>query len=211
MTENGTVDIFAPGSGARAYGPYPYRVRGRVRSGVVLWLAGRDDELDRVFALPAETGAGPQMPLFVTVRQARAYASRRGRGPDPFEPGVLELARVQHWLEDPARRKLPPGAVLDAWNFFEDLARGLDAPHELPHQEKPHNSAYEKLFGGESAEWTPAEQGAVLELLTAGVELWNSCPVVVNPRSRNRADSRSEIALRAGVNPGARALRGGPD
>ncbi|MGW1779436.1 hypothetical protein ACWCQQ_09880 [Streptomyces sp. NPDC002143] len=105
MTETGTADIFAPGSGARAYGPYPYRVRARERgrSGVVLWIAGRDDEPDRVLALPVETGAGPQVPLFVTVRQARAYTSRRGRRPDAFEPGVLELARVQHWLEDPAR------------------------------------------------------------------------------------------------------------
>ncbi|MEV1065159.1 hypothetical protein [Streptomyces sp. NPDC050263] len=126
----------------------------------------------------------------MTVRQARVYASRRGRKPDTFEPEVLELARVQHWLEDPSRRKLPPGAVLEAWNFFEDLARGLDAPHALPHQEEPHNSAYEKLFGGESAEWTPAEQRAVLELLAAGVALWNSCPVTLNPRSVKASGSR---------------------
>lgn len=86
------------------------------------------------------------------------------------------------------RRKVPPGAVLDTWNFFEDLARGLDAVHRLPQQGAVHNSAYEKLFGGESAAWTPDEQRAVLELITAGVELWNSCPVIVNPCSVTVSD-----------------------
>ncbi|MBK6012850.1 hypothetical protein JHN45_17045 [Streptomyces sp. MBT53] len=81
------------------------------------------------------------------------------------------------------RRKVPPGAVLETWNFFEDLARSLHAVHRLPLQGAVHNSAYEKLFGGESAAWTPDEQRAVLELITAGVELWNTCPVIVNPCS----------------------------
>ncbi|PZH05457.1 hypothetical protein C1I97_18755 [Streptomyces sp. NTH33] len=81
------------------------------------------------------------------------------------------------------RRHVPPGAVLEAWNFFEDLARGLGGVHRLPRQKAVHNSAYEKLFGGECAAWAPDEQRAVLELITAGVELWNSCPVVVKPCS----------------------------
>ncbi|MFG2409382.1 hypothetical protein ACGFR8_34585 [Streptomyces brevispora] len=117
----------------------------------------------------------------MTVRQARVYASRRGRQPATSGANVLELVRVQHWLEDPVRRKVPQGAVLDAWNFFEDLARGLDAVHRLPQQAAAHNSAYEKLFGGESDAWTTGEQRAVLELITAGVELWNACPVLVKP------------------------------
>ncbi|MFH9552917.1 hypothetical protein [Streptomyces sp. NPDC017435] len=93
------------------------------------------------------------------------------------------------------RRSVPSGAVLEAWNFFEDLARGLGEVHRLPPQSAVHHGAYEKLFGGECAEWTAAEQRAVLELITAGVELWNSCPVIVKPRSgivsaRGRPDPR---------------------
>lgn len=160
---------------------YAYRVRGRGRSAVVLWMGGQGDELDQVYAL-AEAGRW-QVPAFVTVRQARVYVSRRGRRLATSEADTLELVRVQHWLEDPVRRKVQPGAVLDTWNFFEDLARGLDAVHRLPQQGAVHNSAYEKLFGGESAAWTPDEQRSVLELITAGVELWNSCPVIVNPCS----------------------------
>lgn len=158
-----------------------YRVRGRGRSAVVLWIGGRGDEPDQVYAL-AEAGRS-RVPVFVTVRRARVYVSRRGLRPATSEADTLELVRVQHWLEDPVRRKVPSGSVLETWNFFEDLARGLDAVQRLPQQEAVHNSAYEKLFGGESAAWTPDEQRAVLELITAGVELWNSCPVTVNPCS----------------------------
>ncbi|MFF4836497.1 hypothetical protein [Streptomyces sp. NPDC001315] len=120
--------------------------------------------------------------MFVTGRQTRAYVRRHGWQSAASEAGTLELVRVQHWLDDPIHRKVPAGAVLEAWNFFEDLARGVDAVHRLPRQGAVHDSAYDKLFGGESAVWTPAEQRAVLELITAGVELWETCPVIANPR-----------------------------
>lgn len=159
---------------------YAYRIRGVGRGGVVLWVGGEGDEPDQVVAL-ADAGRR-RVPVFVTVRQARVYASRRGWKPVTSEADTLELARVQHWLEDPARRRVPSGAVLEAWNFFEDLARGLGEVHgRLPQQGVVHNSAYEKLFAGECAEWTPAEQRAVRELIVAGVRLWNSCPVIVKP------------------------------
>ncbi len=148
---------------------------------MILWIGGRGDELDQVLALPEADRR--RVPVFTTVRQARVYVSRRGRRLVTSEVSTLELTRVQHWLENPVRRHVPPGAVLDAWNFFEDLARGLGGVHRLPQQGAVHNSAYEKLFGGECAVWTPDEQRAVLELITAGVELWNSCPVVVKPCS----------------------------
>lgn len=164
-------------AGARLHA---YRVRGLDRGAVVLWVGGADDEPDRVFTLPK--GALRRVPVFVTARQTRTYLRRHGRRPAAFEVGTLELARVQRWLDAPARRKVPAGAVLETWNFVEDLARGLDAPHLLPRQGALHDAAYDKLFGGEPAAWTPAERRAVVELLTAGVQLWNTCPVVAAPR-----------------------------
>ncbi|AYG81912.1 hypothetical protein DWB77_04079 [Streptomyces hundungensis] len=181
MTEIETDDGPAVGARRTRGNLYAYRVRGRVRSAVVLWAGGRGDEPDRVCTAP-DDGPG-QVPVFVTVRQARMYARRRGWKPATPEAGTLELRRIEHWLEDPRRRKAPPGPVLDAWNFFEDLARGLEATTALPRQGPVHGNAYEKLFAGECAAWTPDEQHAVRELLTAGVELWNSCPVAANPRS----------------------------
>ncbi|WP_316528180.1 hypothetical protein [Kitasatospora brasiliensis] len=186
MTEIEMVDVFAAGHRGGRGSLYAYRVRGLGRSAVVLWVGGEGDEPDQVLTLPEVDRC--RVPVFMTVRQVRMYVSRRGRRLATPEADTLELTRVQRWLEDPVRRRVPAGAVLEAWNFFEDLARGLGGVHRLPRQGAVHDSAYEKLFGGECAAWTPAEQRAVLELVTAGVELWNSCPVIVNPCSTIAVD-----------------------
>lgn len=184
MATTGTADTCATGRRCPSGNLHAYRVRGHGRSAVVLWAGGRGDEPDHVCAWNA--AGRRQVPVFATARQARAYLTRQGRKPATPGTATLELARVQHWLHDPVRRTVPPGAALDAWNFFEDLARGLDARHRLPPQGAAHDSAYERLFGGGPAAWTPVEQRAVLELLTAGVELWNSCPVITHPRPAPR-------------------------
>ncbi|MFB6630204.1 hypothetical protein ACFCWY_09925 [Streptomyces sp. NPDC056362] len=187
MTKIERADVFAAGRRGGHGDLHAYRVRGRGRGAVVLWIGGEGDEPDQVLTLPEADRC--QVPVFVTVRQARMYVSRRGRGLATSETNTLELTRVQHWLEDPIRRGVPSGDVLEAWNFFEDLARGLGGIPWLPQQSAVHHSAYEKLFGDECRAWTPAEQHAVLELMTAGVELWNSCPVIVKPCSRIVFDS----------------------
>ncbi|WP_416483514.1 hypothetical protein [Streptomyces sp. CL12] len=90
------------------------------------------------------------------------------------EVGALELVRVERWLADPVWRRVPAGVVLEAWNFFEDMVRGLGEGRRLPRQGAVHGGAYEKLFAGECGDWSPDERRAVRELLTAGVELWGS-------------------------------------
>ncbi|MFI1868099.1 hypothetical protein [Streptomyces jumonjinensis] len=134
---------------------------------------------DRVFTLPGD--GCRRVPVFATDRQAGGCAYRRELRPASPAAGVLELVRVERWLDDPGLRTIPPGTVLEAWNSFEDPARGLDEVHRLPEQGAVHDSAYDRLIGGESSEWTSGERRAVLELMTAGAELWNSCPVA-NPR-----------------------------
>ncbi|MEU7021866.1 hypothetical protein ABZ990_14565 [Streptomyces sp. NPDC046203] len=185
-------DWFAAGHESEQESLYAYRIRGRGRGGVVLSIGGVGDTPDRVLALP--DGDRRRMPVFATAMQARRYAERRGRPLAYPEADTLELVRVQHWLADPVRRRVPAGAVLEAWNFFEDLTLGL-APDPLaadrPWRSAVHDSAYEKLFGGECDIWTPEEQGAVRELLTDGVELWNSCPVVVRPRVVRAATAKT--------------------
>ncbi|MFJ6663469.1 hypothetical protein [Streptomyces sp. NPDC091383] len=160
---------------------YAYRVRGAGRGGVVLWAGGRGDEPDRVLAV-AE-GGRRRVPVFVTGRQARAFAARRGWSLAASGPDTLELVRVERWLADPARRRVPAGAALEAWNFFEDLARGLGATRRLPRQGAAHHSAYERLCADECADWTPDERRAALDLLAAGVELWASVPSTRGRRS----------------------------
>ncbi|MFE2283415.1 hypothetical protein ACFXDJ_04485 [Streptomyces sp. NPDC059443] len=75
--------------------------------------------------------------------------------------------------------------MLEAWNFFEDLARGLHAVHGLPAQGAVHDSAYEKLFAGECGAWIRDERDRVVELLAVGVALWNGCPVLVRPHRKS--------------------------
>ncbi|MFJ9823311.1 hypothetical protein ACIRSU_02925 [Streptomyces sp. NPDC101160] len=187
MAKTRTADVLAAGRGGMNGNLYAYRVRGLGRGGVVLWNSGGDDEPDRVVALPGADRC--RVPVFVTVRQARVYVSRQGGWLATSETNTLDLTRVQQWLENPAGRPAPSGAVLESWNFFEDLARGLDEAHRLPRQSAVHNSAYEKLFGDACTAWTPVERRAVLELATAGMELWNSCPVILKPRSSIAFDS----------------------
>jgi hypothetical protein len=166
-------------------GLYPYRIRGRERSGLVVWASGADGPDDRVLTLRGDDG--PRVPLFVTCRQVTAHLRREGRTLETPEYHTLELERVQHWLDDPAGRRTPWGQVLDAWNFFEDLARGLGptpaAADLLSRQGAVHDSAYRNIFEAPPGRrWTPAEQHAVIDLLTAGTVLWNTCPIVRNPR-----------------------------
>ncbi|GAA4986706.1 hypothetical protein [Kitasatospora paranensis] len=168
-------------------GLYPYRIRGRERSGLVVWVNGTDGSDDRVLTEPGTDG--PRVPIFVTGRQATARLRRGGLALETPEYHTLELERVQHWLADPARRRPPWGEVLCAWNFFEDLARGLSPESGtavadlLPAQGPVHDSAYHAIFEAPpDRRWTPAEQRAVIDLLTAGTALWNTCPIVRNPR-----------------------------
>ncbi|MFJ2060515.1 hypothetical protein ACIOMM_31900 [Streptomyces sp. NPDC087908] len=72
------------------------------------------------------------------------------------------------------------GVLLEAWNFLEDLSLSLKTGPSLPSQGPIHDSAYEKIFGGEALEpttgkeaWTDEETAAVRELLRAGLELWD--------------------------------------
>ncbi|WP_330455899.1 hypothetical protein OIB37_02870 [Streptomyces sp. NBC_00820] len=188
MSKIDTTDECPAGELAGPGNLHTYRIRGLNRSALVLWSTGPEVTDDRV---PTVTVDGHRrVPVFATTRQARAFANRQGRDLITESDSTLELVRVQRWLADPARRAVPSGPVLDAWNFFEDLARGLRTEHSLPRQTAVHNDAYEKLFGGECSAWTPEERATVLELLTAGVELWETCPVVVNPRTPGDHSSR---------------------
>ncbi|MCX5204991.1 hypothetical protein OG897_26485 [Streptomyces sp. NBC_00237] len=152
---------------------YAYRIRGRERGGLVLWELGVGDGPDAVVSVP---GPAPRrVPVFTTARRARASERRQGHGRPVPQSALLDLERVQYWLEAPERRRVPAGPVLDAWNFFEDLGRGVGTVALLPVQGEVHNSAYEKLFGGECEAWTGEEASAVRELMAVGVALWNAC------------------------------------
>ncbi|MFC1409545.1 hypothetical protein ACEZCY_25195 [Streptacidiphilus sp. N1-12] len=149
------------------------RVQGRERDAVVVWAGSEEAEQDRV--LTVQGAGGRVLPVFRNEGQASRFLRGRGERLAARGPAFVGLAQVERWLKGPAERGIEAGWVLEAWNFLEDLARGLDAWQQLPAQGAVHNSAYDKLFGDEIATWTPEERAAVRELLTAGVTMWNSC------------------------------------
>jgi hypothetical protein len=107
------------------------------------------------------------------------YCDRNGwelirEGEATLDPGA-----VRRWVECPELGSVSAGLLLDAWNFFDDLSHSLTDGPPLPAQGPVHDSAYEKLFGGDALEptageaaWTDDEAVAVRELLRAGLDLW---------------------------------------
>ncbi|MEU3693045.1 hypothetical protein [Streptomyces narbonensis] len=151
---------------------HPYRVTSRRGALSVIWQAGEGDDLDTLAV--DERG---RLLAFHTVGTLGAYGADRGwdlaaeSGQDG--PASLDLDAVRTWLEGSRDRPAPTGLLLEAWNFFEDLARSVVADRPLPPRGAVHDGAYEKLFGTGGAEaWTDAEAAAASGLLRAGLDLW---------------------------------------
>lgn len=138
----------------------------------MIWQAGEGDDPDTL-ALD-ESG---RLLACHAVETLGTYAADRGwdlvaeSGPDG--PASLDLDAVRTWVDGRRDRPAPTGPLLEAWNFFEDLARSVVADRPLPSQGAVHDAAYEKLFGtGGAAAWTDEEAAAASGLLRAGLGLW---------------------------------------
>ncbi|MGW3230464.1 hypothetical protein [Kitasatospora sp. NPDC001095] len=154
---------------------YPYRIVTRRGDLTLIWRPGEGDApdefvVDELVSLLAFAELGP----------LQESCDRNGWELVPEGEGTLDLAAVRRWVEHPGLPD-PVAAVelLDAWNFFEDLSHSLKGGPALPSQGPVHDSAYEKLFGGEALDasageeaWTDEETTAVRELLRAGLDLW---------------------------------------
>ncbi|MFG2905072.1 hypothetical protein ACGF13_08415 [Kitasatospora sp. NPDC048286] len=154
---------------------YPYRIVTRRSDLTLIWRPAEDDAPDEFVV--DELGALLTFPELGALQEC---CDRNGWELVPEGEGTLDLAVVRRWVEHPGL--LDPVAtveLLDAWNFFEDLSHTLKAGPPLPFQGPVHDSAYEKLFGGEPLDpasgeeaWTGEETSAVRELLRAGLDLW---------------------------------------
>lgn len=153
---------------------YPYRIATRTGDLTLIWRPGEDDAPDELM-----TDGGGRLLAF-RGRAALEDCCRRNGWELVREAGAtLDLGAVRRWVEHPGPGPAPAVLLLDAWNFFEDLSRSLKAGPRLPAQGPVHDSAYEKVFGGEALEpaagegaRTGEETAAVRELLRAGLELW---------------------------------------
>ncbi|MEV7359500.1 hypothetical protein [Kitasatospora sp. NPDC091276] len=153
---------------------YPYRIATRRGDLTLIWRPGEGDAPDGL----AIDDLG-RLLAFHDLKALREYCDRNGWELAWEGEGTLDLGVVRRWVEHPDLGPVPAGLLLDAWNFFEDLSHSLKASPPLPSQGSIHDSAYEKIFGGEALEpaagegaWTDEETAAVRELLRAGLDLW---------------------------------------
>ncbi|MEV7188737.1 hypothetical protein [Kitasatospora sp. NPDC093102] len=153
---------------------YPYCIVTRRGDLTLIWRPGEGDAPDE-FVVDERGG----LLAFHERTPLQEYCDRKGWELTWEGEGTLDLGDVRRWVEHPDLGSVPAGLLLEAWNLFEDLARSLKAGPPLPSQGPVHDSAYEKIFGGEALEptagegaWTGEETAAVRELLRAGLDLW---------------------------------------
>ncbi|NED11868.1 hypothetical protein [Streptomyces sp. SID9124] len=153
---------------------YPYRIATRRGDLTLIWRPGEGDAPDELVT----DGLGRPL-AFHDLKTLREHCDRNGWELVREGEGTLDLDVVRRWAEHPEFGPAPAGPLLDAWNFFEDLSHSLKAGPPLPSQGPIHDSAYEKLFGGDALEpaagegaWTKEETAAVRDLLRTGLNLW---------------------------------------
>jgi hypothetical protein len=158
---------------------YPYRIATATGEVAVIWRPGEGDDPDEL----AVDDQG-RLLAFPDVDVLRAYCDRNGwelvqEGEAPDGEATLDLAAVRRWVEHPDEGPVPADLLLEAWNFFDDLAHSLGLSPALPSRGPLQDRAYQKLFGGEALQPTTGdgartdqETSTVRQLLGEGLEFW---------------------------------------
>ncbi|MFJ6247150.1 MULTISPECIES: hypothetical protein [unclassified Streptomyces] len=145
---------------------HPYRIGTRSGDLYVLWRRGEGDDRDAVAA--DDRG---RLLAFHAVRSAEEHCARHHRDFVTDAESSLDLEPVAEWVRAPG--PVPAAELLEAWNFFEDLAQGVDTSLALPVQGAAHDAAYDRFFeAGDGALWTDGEAAAAHDLLRIGLALW---------------------------------------
>ncbi|MEV1055515.1 hypothetical protein [Streptomyces sp. NPDC049887] len=154
---------------------YPYRIATRRADLTLIWRPGEGDAHDELVV--DDLG---RLLAFHDRKTLQEYCDRDGWELVWEGEATLDLDVVRQWVEHPDHDLVTAGLLLEAWNFLEDLSHSLKTGPSLPSQGPIHDSAYEKIFGGEALEptagkeaWTEEETAAVRELLRAGLDLWD--------------------------------------
>ncbi|MFE2062495.1 hypothetical protein ACFXDH_08825 [Streptomyces sp. NPDC059467] len=162
---------------------YPYQIATRRGELTLIWRPGEGDAPDEL----AVDQLG-RLLTFHGLKPLQEHCDRNGWNLVRDGGAALDLGVVRRWVEHADLDSVSAGLLLNAWNFFEDLSHSLKAGPPLPSQGSIHDSAYEKVFGGDALEptagdaaWTDEETAVVRELLRAGLALWEQA--VHGPRA----------------------------
>ncbi|AVV44541.1 hypothetical protein PYK79_48030 [Streptomyces sp. ID05-04B] len=177
---------------------YPYRIATRRGEVILIWLPGEGDDPD---ALAVDDRG--RLLVFDDLDTLRDHCDSNGWDLVREDEDTLDLGVVRRWVAHPAHGRVSAGLLLEAWNFFDDLAHSLDVFPPLPSRGPLQDAAYEKIFGGEALEptagdgaWTDEETGAVRELLRVGLKLWDEA-AKATLCGRPAADDHSSTQARA--------------
>ncbi|MFE0650470.1 hypothetical protein ACFVZH_17975 [Streptomyces sp. NPDC059534] len=148
---------------------YPYRIATRRGDLHLIWRAGEQDDPDTLAVDDRR-----RLLAFHDAGTLQEHCDRHGWELVRDAEAVLDLEVVRQAVQDPHRRTDPTGPLLDAWNFFEDLARSVDTATALPAQGAVHDIAYDRFFDPDAGgAWSDEEAAAVRGLLRAGLDLWD--------------------------------------
>ncbi|MFD9500613.1 hypothetical protein [Streptomyces sp. NPDC060035] len=153
---------------------YPYQIATRRGDLTLIWRPGEGNASDEL----AVDKRG-RLLTFHDLKTLQKYCDRNDWELVWDGGATLDLGVVRRWVEHPDLDSVSAGLLLEAWNFFEDLSHSLKVGPPLPSQGSIHDSAYEKIFGGDALEptagegaWTDEETAVVRELLRVGLDLW---------------------------------------
>ena len=167
---------------------YSYVVRSSDTDHYVIWYAGEPDGL--------YVGPDEGLPTFASHHELECYATNHRLLVDDSESDVLDLDAVRTFGAASKGTPVRCNQILNAWNFFIDLARSLGGPGtNFLNLDQELNRVYEKVFWGCNLApvtppgkhytpiWSSSERASIQQLMKAGLLLWDTA--IGNP-SRTR-------------------------
>lgn len=113
-----------------------------------------------------------------------ALEAAAGVTPVAEEPADYDFDRIRTWCASPEATRVDCKSLLDAWNFFDDMA-GLHGGADTPYTRLSRAAAgcYDKVFWGSNVpavtpagerfipSWEPAQLDSIRAVMGAGLEL----------------------------------------
>jgi hypothetical protein len=159
------------------YFPLLYRLRNEAR--FLIWISNGDDSV--------LVDADGSVPTFEDLKTLELFAEQNGIPLESETPVLHDLDWVARWRIAQAT-EIDCVQTLDAWNLFRDVAASVQAKSsEFAKLDRNWPLIYDKLFWGNNLpamtpegqsyvpQWTLQETQLLAAVLSAGLDLFESC------------------------------------